>query len=147
MSRLHADIALLFAAAIWGLAFVFQKSAMSHVGPLTFLAARSTVAALALAPLAMREARRGEGTSGLGFLPIAIGGGVAFYIAGWLQQAGLVTSGGYGYRLNQSIALAYLRSDFAVPGRELQVVILGERRRAVVACEPLYDPDNLRLRA
>ncbi len=92
MSRLHADIALLFAAAIWGLAFVFQKSAMSHVGPLTFLAARGTVAALALAPLAIREARRGEGTSGLGFLPIAIGGGIAFFAAGWLQQAGLVTA-------------------------------------------------------
>jgi drug/metabolite transporter (DMT)-like permease len=69
MSRLHADIALLFAAAIWGLAFVFQKSAMSHVGPLTFLAARSTVAALALAPLAMRESAPRRGTSGLGFLP------------------------------------------------------------------------------
>ena len=92
MSRLHADIALLFAAAIWGLAFVFQKSAMNHVGPLAFLAARSTVAALALAPLAVREARRGHGKSGLGFLPVAVGGGVAFFIAGWLQQAGLVTA-------------------------------------------------------
>jgi hypothetical protein len=27
------------------------------------------------------------------------------------------------------------------------VEILGERRGAVVAREPLYDPDNLRLRA
>jgi drug/metabolite transporter (DMT)-like permease len=92
MSRLHADIALLFAAAIWGLAFVFQKSAMSHIGPLTFLAARSTVAALALAPLAVREARQGHGTSGLGFLPVAVGGGIAFFLAGGLQQAGLVTA-------------------------------------------------------
>ena len=57
MSRLQADLFLLFAAVIWGLAFVFQKSAMSHVGPLTFLAARGVVAALALLPLAIQEAR------------------------------------------------------------------------------------------
>jgi len=59
---------------------------------------------------------------------------------------GLVTSGGYGYRLQQSIALAYLRTDLAVAGTELEVEILGARRRAVVGTEPLYDPQNLRLR-
>jgi dimethylglycine dehydrogenase len=62
------------------------------------------------------------------------------------QQVGLVTSGGFGYRVNQSIALAYVRSDLAVPGRVLEIEILGERRRAVVGREPLYDPENLRLR-
>ena len=62
------------------------------------------------------------------------------------QQVGLVTSGGYGYRLRQSIALAYVRTDLAVPGKELQVEILGERRRAVVGREPLFDPDNTRLK-
>jgi dimethylglycine dehydrogenase len=56
-------------------------------------------------------------------------------------QVGLVTSGGYGYRLRQSIALAYLRADLAVPGKVLEVEILGERRRAVVGREPLYDPE------
>jgi dimethylglycine dehydrogenase len=61
-------------------------------------------------------------------------------------QVGLVTSGGYGYRLRQSIALAYLRADLAVPGKVLEVEILGERRRAVVGREPLYDPENLRLK-
>jgi drug/metabolite transporter (DMT)-like permease len=94
MSRLQADLFLLFAAVIWGLAFVFQKSAMSHVGPLTFLAARGVVAALALLPLAIQEARdqpEGDGR-GLAFLPIAVGGGVAFFIGGWLQQAGLITA-------------------------------------------------------
>ena len=57
-TRLNADIALLFAAAVWGLAFVFQKSAMDHIGPLAFIAARGAIAALALAPLALREHRR-----------------------------------------------------------------------------------------
>lgn len=63
------------------------------------------------------------------------------------DYVGLVTSGGYGYRLNQSIALAYVRTDLATAGTELAVEILGERRRAVVAEEPLYDPANLKLRA
>lgn len=63
------------------------------------------------------------------------------------EPVGLVTSGGYGYRLKRSIALAYVRADLAAPGTELAVEILGERRRAVVAREPLYDPQNLRLRA
>jgi dimethylglycine dehydrogenase len=63
------------------------------------------------------------------------------------KVVGLVTSGGYGYRLRQSIALAYVRTDLAVPGTKLEVEILGERRPAVVAREPLYDPENARLRS
>jgi len=34
-----------------------------------------------------------------------------------------------------------------VAGTALEVEILGVRRRAVVAREPLYDPQNLRLRS
>ncbi len=92
MSRLHADIALLFAAAVWGVAFLFQKSAMDHIGPLAFVAARGAVAALALAPLALEEARRVPRSGNDGFWRIAIAGGVAFFIAAWLQQAGIVTA-------------------------------------------------------
>src|SRR2546423_1681364 len=64
-----------------------------------------------------------------------------------MEVVGLVTSGGYGYRLNRSIALAYVRSDLSAPGTQLEVEILGERCRALVGREPLYDPDNLRLKA
>src|ERR1700730_4658049 len=63
------------------------------------------------------------------------------------EVVGLITSGGYGYRLKRSIALAYVRTDLTAPGTELEVEILGGRRRAVVAREPLYDSDNVRLRA
>jgi len=59
---------------------------------------------------------------------------------------GLVTSGGYGYRLGCSIALAYVRSDLALAGTKLEVEILGERKRATVGREPLYDPENALLR-
>ncbi|MEI6457674.1 MAG: FAD-dependent oxidoreductase [Pseudomonadota bacterium] len=62
------------------------------------------------------------------------------------EVVGLVTSGGFGYRIQKSIALAYVRTDLAVPGRELTIEVLGERRRAVVGVEPLYDPTNARLR-
>jgi dimethylglycine dehydrogenase len=63
------------------------------------------------------------------------------------DRVGLVTSGGYGHSLQQSIALAYVRPDLTEPGTALEVEILGQRRPAVVGTEPLYDPDNARLRA
>jgi dimethylglycine dehydrogenase len=62
------------------------------------------------------------------------------------ERVGLVGSAGYGYTLQQSIALAYVRADLAVAGTALEVGILGERRPATVAAEPLYDPQNQRLR-
>lgn len=62
------------------------------------------------------------------------------------HYVGLVASGGYGHTLGKSIALAYVRTDLAKPGTELDVLVLGERRKAVVAEEPLYDPTNARLR-
>jgi drug/metabolite transporter (DMT)-like permease len=90
--RLNADLALLLAAAIWGTAFVFQKSATDHVGPLTFVAARCAVAALALAPLAWLEARNAAEQVAPGFLTVATWGGLAFFLAAWLQQAGVETA-------------------------------------------------------
>ena len=100
MNRLNADLILLAAAAIWGLAFLFQKSAMAHVGPLTFIAARSALAAVALAPLAWREHARADRTIPHGLLPIACGGGLLFFVRGrasrafpfgpWLALGGIV---------------------------------------------------------
>ena len=63
------------------------------------------------------------------------------------DSVGLVTSGGYGHRIGKSIALAYVHPDLAEEGTALEVEILGERVPAVVGREPLYDPDNERLRA
>ncbi len=91
MRRIHADLLLLAAAAIWGFAFLFQKSAMTHVGPVQFVAARSVIASLALLPLALHEMR----SSGVGLAELAratIPAGFAFFIGATLQQAGLVTA-------------------------------------------------------
>ena len=90
MTRFRADILLLFSAVIWGAAFLFQKSAMAHVGPLAFIGARGILAALALWPLAWREGR--EHSADPGLWTISVWGGVAFFVAAWLQQAGLTTA-------------------------------------------------------
>jgi dimethylglycine dehydrogenase len=63
------------------------------------------------------------------------------------ERVGIVGSAGYGHTLQHSIALAYVQADRALPGRALEVGIYGERRKAAVGRAPLYDPENLRLRA
>jgi len=61
---------------------------------------------------------------------------------------GETTSGGWGYRVNASIALGMVRVDLAVAGTELEVEIYGMRYRAVVQeDQPLWDPSNERLRS
>lgn len=49
---------LLLTATIWGVAFVAQSVGMDHVGPLTFVAARSVVAVIALVPVVWFLGRR-----------------------------------------------------------------------------------------
>jgi dimethylglycine dehydrogenase len=62
-------------------------------------------------------------------------------------MVGRVTSGGFGWRVHQSLALAMIRPDLGAVGTELEVSVLGERRRATVIGESPFDPDNLRLRS
>lgn len=93
MTRLQADVLLVAAAAVWGLAFVFQKTAMASLGPFAFIAARSLVAALALAPFALREQRRREPTqTTAGMRNVVLWGGSAFFLGAGLQQWGLVSA-------------------------------------------------------
>ena len=58
-----------------------------------------------------------------------------------------MTSGNYGWRIGKSLALAMVRPDLAVEGSEVEIEILGERRRATVIPESPFDPNNERLRA
>ena len=48
---LRADLILLLTAFIWGLAFVYQRSGMDHIGPITFTFGRFLIGALAIVPL------------------------------------------------------------------------------------------------
>jgi glycine cleavage system aminomethyltransferase T/glycine/D-amino acid oxidase-like deaminating enzyme len=61
--------------------------------------------------------------------------------------AGRVTSGGYGYTVERSIAYAYLPADKVEVGRPVEVEIFGESVAGSVAAEPLYDPDGAAIRA
>jgi glycine cleavage system aminomethyltransferase T len=63
------------------------------------------------------------------------------------RAVGYVTSAGYGYTIDASIAYAWLPADLAVPGRDVVVRYFDEDLAAVVAAEPLFDPDMARLRA
>ncbi|MEM9104774.1 MAG: FAD-dependent oxidoreductase [Pseudomonadota bacterium] len=60
---------------------------------------------------------------------------------------GLVTSGNYGHRTGKSLALGYVNTDLSEVGTELLIDIYGEKRKAVVIPEVLYDPQNEKLRA
>ncbi|WP_347311877.1 GcvT family protein [Defluviimonas sp. SAOS-178_SWC] len=64
------------------------------------------------------------------------------------KVVGETTSGAWGYRVGASIALGMVRADLAVPGTVVEVEIYGERHRAVVQKDqPLWDPENARIRA
>jgi dimethylglycine dehydrogenase len=63
------------------------------------------------------------------------------------QAVGRVTSGGWGHRVEKSLAMGYVHPDRSAPGTNLEVEILDERRPAVVVKRPCYDPKNIRLRA
>jgi glycine cleavage system aminomethyltransferase T/glycine/D-amino acid oxidase-like deaminating enzyme len=73
----------------------------------------------------------------LGNEPVRIGG----------EVAGRVTTGGYGYTVERSIAYAYLPPDRAEPGTAIEVEIFGEWVAGEVASEPLFDPKGERIRA
>jgi 4-methylaminobutanoate oxidase (formaldehyde-forming) len=60
---------------------------------------------------------------------------------------GRVTSGGYGYTLDASIAYAYLPAELVEPGTRVSVGIFGRDVGAVVMREPLFDPKNEKVKA
>jgi 4-methylaminobutanoate oxidase (formaldehyde-forming) len=62
-------------------------------------------------------------------------------------DAGRVTSGGYGYSVERSIAYAYLPAERSEPGQPVAVEIFGEWVGGEVAVEPLFDPAGERVRA
>jgi 4-methylaminobutanoate oxidase (formaldehyde-forming) len=62
------------------------------------------------------------------------------------EIVGRVTSGGYGYTVERSIAYAYLPSVAAAPGTEVEVEIFGDSIAGAVAEEPLFDPQGERIR-
>jgi dimethylglycine dehydrogenase len=60
---------------------------------------------------------------------------------------GRATSGGYGFRLDKSLAIAMVQPNLAAVGTELLIDVLDQRLKATVIEESPYDPDNVKLRA
>ena len=62
------------------------------------------------------------------------------------ELVGRATSGGYGFRLGKSLALAMVSPDCADLGTALEIDILGDRFAAEIIEESPFDPANERLR-
>jgi len=60
---------------------------------------------------------------------------------------GITTSGGYGHFTKKSLGFGYVDPANSKPGTALDVDLLGERCRATVLKDPIYDPANERLKA
>lgn len=101
MPRPVAVLLLLVCTTIWGVAFVFQKAAMSHMGPMTFADARLWLGGISLLPIVWLEHRSKRHLPALTRrqwgLIVALA--VLFLAGAWLQQTGLlyttVTNGGF----------------------------------------------------
>jgi 4-methylaminobutanoate oxidase (formaldehyde-forming) len=72
----------------------------------------------------------------LGNEPVRVGG----------EVVGRVTSGGYGYSVERSIAYAYLPAELGF-GSEVEVDVFGSWIGGVLAREPLLDPKGERIRS
>ncbi len=63
------------------------------------------------------------------------------------QLIGRATNGGFGFRVNKSLALGMVRPEHSAAGTELEIKILGKLFKATVIAESPYDPENKTLRA
>ena len=60
---------------------------------------------------------------------------------------GYVTSANYGHTIGRGIAYGYLPTTHAKTGMEVDILYFGERLRATVREDPLYDPKGRKLRS
>jgi dimethylglycine oxidase len=60
---------------------------------------------------------------------------------------GYATSANYGYSVQKSIVYGYLPVDHTPEGTKVEVYFFGQLHDATVVKEPLYDPENTRLRS
>ena len=72
-------------------------------------------------------------------------GGNPIYLNG--ELVGRATSGGYGFRVGASLALAMIQPAHADVGTKLEIDILGTRYHAEVIDESPFDPHNEKLRS
>jgi len=105
----------------------------SFVGRDAALADRATAPKASLVTLTV-EATNSDAT---GFEPVYLDD----------RKVGFVTSGGYGHRTHQSLALAYIDHEHIDVAAEYEVPIVGTRRPATLLAGPAFDPDGARMRS
>ncbi|HVO55022.1 MAG TPA: FAD-dependent oxidoreductase [Solirubrobacterales bacterium] len=103
------------------------------IGREALLAAKQAGPRTRLACLTLEDPQR----VALGNEPVRVGG----------EIVGRVTTGGYGYTVERSIAYAYLPPDRVEPGTAVEIEIFGRWIPGEVAAEPLFDPKGERIRA
>ena len=116
--RLWADLALLLAAFIWGVAFVVQRMAAAEVQPYVFNGIRFLVGALVILPFALIRAKRGVGPGELGWKTGGLMSGK--YLPG-VALAGLLLASGAAF---QQVGLIYTTASNAGFITGLYVVFL-----------------------
>ncbi len=67
-------------------------------------------------------------------------GGEAVLAGG--RQVGTVSSIAWGHGVGKLLAFAYVAPDYAAPGTPLEVLVMGEPRRATLLAVPAYDPES-----
>ncbi len=116
-----------------GLGFAVKVDVGDFVGRSALLAARERGLSRRLCCLVLNDPRAVT----LGSEPVRARG----------EVAGRVTSGGYGFAVERSIAYAYLPVALAEVGTPVEVEVFGEWVAGEVAAEPLWDPVGERIRA
>jgi len=116
-----------------GVGFCVKLDKGDFVGRDALLAARDDGPRHRLACIVLADPRR----VALGNEPVRVDGDVV----------GRVTSGGYGYTVESSIAYAYLPASLAVPGTAVAIEIFGRWVEGEIAVEPLFDQAGERIRS
>ena len=103
------------------------------VGQAALRAAKAAEPTRRLRPIALDDPQ----AVALGSEPVRIDGAIV----------GRVTSGGYGYRVERSIAYAYVPAAQSELGRPVEIEVFGEWIPGVIAPDPLYDRAGARIRS
>ncbi|HET7555046.1 MAG TPA: glycine cleavage T C-terminal barrel domain-containing protein, partial [Gaiellaceae bacterium] len=115
-----------------GLGFAVKVDAGDFVGRDALVEARERGLSRKLCCLVLADPRAVT----LGSEPVRAGG----------EIVGRVTSGGYGYAIERSLAYAYLPAE-AAAGTAVEVEVFGDWVAAEVVAEPAWDPRGERIRA
>ena len=96
---------------------------------------------------AMKEKAEGPARVNCAFVVDAKDADVVAYEPIWIgdRVVGFCTSGGYSHWTGKSIAMGFLPADLA-DTRDVEIEILGERRKATRIDGPLWDADGARMR-